>query len=390
MENKKKRYLLIAVAAIIALTFLIRPTECFTFIKYVMGLFLPLIIGLVVAFVLNVPVNGFEKLFGKIFKKAKKKPSKKAIHIISFVLTVICIILVIALFATLIIPELVKTFDSIFQSIKAALPTWLAWLDGHGINTSFVRQWLGNIDLKSFIEKATQGAEVVIGSIAGVAQTTISGGVSVVLGLIIAIYAQLDRQNLARQTKKLLYAYTNNSMATYIHKAALLLKDNFSKFLSGQCIESLILGFLIFISFLIFRLPYAALLGVVTAICALVPYIGAFISCALAVLLTLLESPEKVLVCIIVYLVVQFIESQLIYPHVVGGTVGLSPLMTLVAVLIGGNLFGLAGMIFFIPFVATISDILSDSANSRLRKKAINVNTLTPSPLGTEEPDKTE
>ena len=122
----------------------------------------------------------------------------------------------------------------------------------------------------------------------------------------------------------------------------------------------------LFISFTIFGLPYAPLLGVVTAICALIPYVGAFVSCALVVLVALLESPQKAIICLIVYLVVQFVETQFIYPYVVGGSVGLSPLWTLIAVLIGGNLFGLMGMIFFIPVVSVIYTLVKEDTDKRL------------------------
>ena len=161
------------------------------------------------------------------------------------------------------------------------------------------------------------------------------------------------------------------SVADKVCEVASLVRWSYTKYLSGQCIEALILGVLILTAFLIFGLPYASLVAMATAICALVPYIGATVSCMIAVLLTLLATPEKALLCLIVYLVVQFVETQFIYPHVVGGTVGLSPLWTLMAVLIGGKLCGFVGVIFFIPLTAALYTLVREDTNSKLMKKGV-------------------
>ena len=149
-----------------------------------------------------------------------------------------------------------------------------------------------------------------------------------------------------------------------------LLRDTYARFLSGQCVEAIILGLLILIAFTIFRLPYAGITAMLTSICAFIPYIGAFCACGIGALLTLLAEPSKVIVCIIVYLVVQFIENQFIYPNVVGSSVGLSPLWTLIAVFVGGKLFGLLGMILFIPLAAVLYILVREDANRRLELKA--------------------
>ena len=126
---------------------------------------------------------------------------------------------------------------------------------------------------------------------------------------------------------------------------------------------------LIFISFTIFKIPYASLIGILTAVCAFVPYVGAFISCFIGAFMVLLVNPSQVIIAIIIYLVIQFVETQLIYPHVVGTSVGLSPLLTLIAVLIGGSLFGLFGMIFFIPICAVLVTLISEYTNRVIHKK---------------------
>ena len=139
----------------------------------------------------------------------------------------------------------------------------------------------------------------------------------------------------------------------------------------GQCLESCILGSLIFIAFSIARLPYAGLIAVLTGICAFIPYVGSFISCSIGVLLTLLSSPGQALLCIIVYLAVQFTENQFIYPNVVGNSVGLPPLFTLLAVMLGGKLFGIVGMIFFIPLMAVVYVLVREDVQRRDVRKPI-------------------
>lgn len=338
-------------------------------INYISDLIMPVIVGFLIAFILNVPVTGFENLFGRIFRKRKHRPNEKAIHFTSILLSFICIILVVVLFCVMVIPELVKTIKSIAELIKESWPTWLAQLENYNINTNGIKAWLNDFDWQSVIGKVSGYAGDVIGSVAGAASSTISVVSLTVVGIIIAFYTLVDRNKLAGQAKNILYAYTKSAFSDKLLHVCRLIKEAYTKFLTGQCVEAIILGVLITIAFSVFRLPYAALIGTVTAICALVPYIGAFISCALGVILALMVSPQKALMCLVVYLAVQLIDAQFIYPHVVGGSVGLSPLWTIIAVLIGGKLFGLVGMIFFIPLVSVLYVLIKEDAAKRLQNK---------------------
>ena len=147
-----------------------------------------------------------------------------------------------------------------------------------------------------------------------------------------------------------------------------IFSKSFAKFLSGQCSEAVILGTLMFMAFTIFKLPYGSLVGVLTAVCAIIPYVGAFVSGAISVVLALLISPTLAVRCLIVYVAVQFVENQLIYPRVVGGSVGLPPLYTLIAAMIGGKLFGIIGIIFFIPLMAVVVELVKEDVAKRLRE----------------------
>ena len=180
------------------------------------------------------------------------------------------------------------------------------------------------------------------------------------IALVIAVYLLLSRRSLARKSKKLLYAYLAKPHADRVCHIAGLVQAAYTKFLSGQCIEACILGVLIFLAFSAFGLPYAGLIGFLTAISAFIPYVGAFVACVIGALLILLSSPEQALISVLVFLVVQFVENLFIYPNVVGTSVGLPPLFTFLAALIGGNLFGILGMLIGVPFAATIYQLLKN------------------------------
>lgn len=182
-------------------------------------------------------------------------------------------------------------------------------------------------------------------------------------------YVLIGWRELSSQSKRALYAYCKESVADRICHISKLAHDTYAKFLSGQCVEVMILGTLIFLSFSVAGIPYAGLTAVLTAAFAFVPYIGGFLSCAFGILFTLLAAPNKALLCLIVYQATQFVENQFIYPHVVGNSVGLSPFWTLLAVLLGGKLFGVLGMIFFIPLMALVSQLLHESIERRLHTR---------------------
>ena len=233
-----------------------------------------------------------------------------------------------------------------------------------------------NMQIRNLPRYEEQLLTTIIGSVVSVAGSTISTVVNAAVSLVIMFYVLVGKQELGKQTRRALYAYCKESVADKVCHIAKLSHDTYAKFLSGQCVEVLILGTLIFLSFSIFRIPYAGLTAVLTAAFAFVPYIGAFLSCAIGMLLTLLAEPNKVILCLIVYQAAQFVENQFIYPHVVGSSVGLSPFWTLLAVLLGGKMFGVLGIIFFIPLMAVISQLLHENIEHRLAVRKLKKNDL--------------
>ena len=329
------------------------------------SLLTPILAGLLAAFVLSVPMNGFEKLLRRWLPKAKQA----LLDGLSLGLTLLVIAAVLALALRLAVPELARSLGSIAGEVRARWPQWARKLSELGLDTGAVTDWFAANDWRTLLEKALTGAGSLIGGIVTVASSTVSVAVNAAFALVIMFYVLLGKRDLGRQCRKLLYAALRETAADRICAVAALTHDTYARFLSGQCVEVVILGSLIFVAFSVFRIPYAALTAVLTAVLAFIPYVGAFSSCAIGALLTLLAEPEKTILCIIVYQAVQFVENQFIYPHVVGGSVGLAPVWTLVAALLGGQLFGLVGIIFFIPLTAVIYQLIGQGTNRRLAAK---------------------
>lgn len=371
MTKKTKQYLLLITFAIGLFAALTNFDIVLSIANKIFNLFLPLIVGLVIAFILSVPMKGFENLITKIFSKTKYKPKGKTLNIIGFVLTIVSVTFTLFIVFRLALPEIIASVQTIIDTIIKKWPKWMNILSEYNIDTKQLSNVMSNIDLASLATKLTGGAEIFIGSIFNISVSIVSGVITTLIAIVISVYTLLSREALSRQTKKLIYACTKNNIADKICYIAKRTQDIFTKFLSGQCVEAFILGILMFLAFTIFRLPYAGLIGVLAGVCTFVPYVGAFVAFSVGTFLVLISDPSKVIITIIVYLVVQFIETQFIYPHVVGNSVGLSPLLTLVAALIGGDLFGLFGIIFFIPFTAVIYSLLSEFINERIKKKQI-------------------
>ncbi|MDO4514943.1 MAG: AI-2E family transporter [Lachnospiraceae bacterium] len=369
MNSKIKQNMILIAFGVFLYAALMNYSDIIAFSKGLFGIFLPIISGLIIAFVLNVPMSGFENLYRRLFQKAKCNPSNGMISTLSLLSTIGCIILIIILICTMIIPEIASSVRSIYTIIAVKSPEWIAKLGQFGVDTTWIDQQLSGIDFENLFKNVLTGAGSLLNSAVGIASSTINVFVTCGFALVIAIYVLLGRKTLARQCKMLLYAHTKKKVAERVCYVANLINDTYSKFLSGQCIEAIILGFMIFIAFWIFKIPYASLIALLTGVLSFIPYIGAFCACFIGVLLVLLVNPVQALISFVVYQVVQFIENQFIYPNVVGGSVGLAPLWTLVAVLIGGDLFGVIGMIFFIPLTAVVYQLLKEYTHKRLKDK---------------------
>ncbi len=366
MDKNYRRQLGLIAFGVVLFTALNHLNYIVNFFGTLAGMLTPVFAGLLTAFVLSVPMQGIAKRLSRFMPKS----SERTIDLLSLLLTLLLVAAIIALICIIAIPQLAASIKSIAALVKEKWPDWAALLRDYGIDTNGLTQRLASLDWKTAIERALNGAGVVIGSVVSVAGSTVSTIANAAISLVITFYVLIGRHELGKQSKRALYAYCKESVADGICHAARLAHDTYSKFLSGQCVEVLILGTLIFLSFSVFHIPYAGLTAVLTSAFAFVPYIGAFLSCVFGILLTLLAEPSKAILCLIVYQAAQFVENQFIYPHVVGSSVGLSPFWTLLAVLLGGKMFGVIGIIFFIPLMALVSQLLHENIEKRLITKA--------------------
>ncbi len=380
--NKKnvKKILGIITFTVILFVLLINFAAVLKWLKFIWGVCFPFVLGGALAFCLNIPMSFFErKLFsGETDKKKAKKPGTLMGVIarpVSLVLTLLCIVLIVAIVVTVLVPQLTKTFESIGVVMTDFLPKAQAWLkdvfSGEGAVAEFVSsmeldwtKWLDGI--KDF---ALNGAGNVISVTMNATVAVVNSVVSFFISFIFAIYILMQKENLSRQLTKLIKAVWNEKTVEKICRICSLSYFTFSRFITGQCIEALILGTMFFVIMSVFRFPYALLVGVVIAVTALIPIVGAFVGCFVGAFLILMVNPMQALAFVILFLVLQQIEGNLIYPHVVGNSVGLPSMWVLFAVTVGGSLMGVAGMLIFIPIMSVFYSLLREWVNGQLKEK---------------------
>lgn len=367
MKGKSNQMIFYITFGVVLYAALMNFSMVLLFLQRMLDLVFPILLGLILAFMLSVPVRGFERLLTRAAFKSAHEPKAGLVRGLSLALALLCIALVLGLAFTIAIPALAESVSGIAPLVKEKWPEWVSSLEGYHIDLTRAAEWFQLSDWG----KLSIGANFIWDSAVNAAASTVSVITNSVFAFVIAIYVLLSKHMLANQVKKLMDAHLEAGTVERICYISNLVRDTYGKFLSGQCMEAIILGGLIFIAFSLFQLPYAGLIGFLTSLFAFVPYVGALASCMIGAFLILLAAPSKVMLCIAVYMAVQFVENQFIYPHVVGTSVGLSPLWTLIAALLGGKLFGLVGIIFFIPLMAVFYCLVREDANHRLQSRGV-------------------
>ena len=344
-------------------------------LKFVGKVISPFVIGGAIAFIINIPMRFFEeKIFGK-GKKAGKKWALKLARPFSLILTLLVVIGVIATVALIVIPEMGKTILNLGKTIQEFIPEVQEWALRVFHENEEIVGWVSNFDfewdkiLKSSINFLTNGAGDMIDTTYQAAKSVISGVSTFVIAFVFACYIVLQKEKLGVQVRKLLCAFMPEDWRNILFAFGGVVNKSFTNFLTGQCMEAVILGLMFLVAMAIFGLPYALLISVLIAFTALIPIFGAFIGCGVGALLIFMISPTKALVFIIMFLVLQQIEGNFIYPHVVGNSVGLPSIWVLVAVTVGANLMGVVGMLIFIPLTSVVYTMLRGIVNRRLGLK---------------------
>lgn len=345
-------------------------------LKTIWGIIFPFVLGGAIAFVINVPMSFLEK---KIFGKTKdgNKVGEKLARPISLLLTIILAVGVIALVMFGVIPQLTRTMGSLMISIANFVPQMQNWIREFSHNNQEIMKLVNQVQFNQ--DQAIKWGISILGSGAGnMMNTTMSAVGSIVSGFAtffiafsFACYILFQKEKLHVQIRKVFFAFISKQKAEAFLKICSLTYQTFANFLTGQCVEAVILGSMFVVTLSILKMPYALLIGTLIAFTALIPIFGAFIGCAVGCFLIFMVNPKQAILFIIVFLILQQIEGNLIYPHVVGGSVGLPSIWVLAAVTIGGNLMGIVGMLIFIPLVSVLYTIFREFVYLCLKEKNI-------------------
>lgn len=363
------RHIILFIAVVILGVINIR--ELFGVLKFVLGISQPFIWGGAIAFVMNIPLNGIEK---RLLKNWKGKYAGKFKRPVSILLSLFLVVFIIVFVIMTVVPQLGKTIMDLGNKLPAFFDQAVAELETLCASNPQIVGYLEqlqniSLDWDKIIDSALHffqnGVGSMVTSTVSVASTIIGIVVNAVVAVIFSIYVLSQKEKLGNQGRRILKAYLPEKVNRQVLRVLGLLSNNFNSFISGQCLEAVILGTMFVVTLTIFRIPYALLIGVLIAFTALIPIVGAFIGCVVGAFLILVDSPVKALVFVIIFLVLQQIEGNLIYPHVVGNSVGLPSMWVLVAVTLGGSLMGIAGMLLFIPLVSTAYTLLRDDVNGR-------------------------
>lgn len=340
-------------------------------ILLMVGILQPFLIGGAIAFVINIPMRWIEN---SIFKKWNGKVGKKLRRPVSLVLTILLLVFLVNLVIITVVPQVTRTamelgvqipifFNGLLVELEKLTKTYPEILEYVQQLKSLEINW--ETALQAILNFMQNGMGNVLTSTMSFAGSIIGGVVQGVIAFIFAVYILLQKERLESQGERILQAYLSQKAYIRIRKILSLLHQNFSNFISGQCLEAVILGTLFVICMSLFGFPYAIMVGVLIAFTALIPIVGAFIGCFVGAFLILINDPIQAVWFIVLFLVLQQIEGNLIYPRVVGNSVGLPAIWVLVAVSLGGSLMGVAGMLLFIPLVSTGYTLLREDVNIR-------------------------
>lgn len=384
IDKKTIRNIFFLASGCIILYWLLHETEHVKAIwKSVTGILSPFVIGSVLAFILNVPMRAIERYLKFIEKDGLRR-------LVAILLTFVAFALVIAGVFGLLIPQLGATIQTLIpkltdfflkigtqvQTILNENPQLLQWVYDNTGFESF--EWAGIIQqvmtvVKNSVTVIANGAFSAVGNVAGAL-------VDAVVGIVFALYCLASKEVLARQGRKLLYALVPEKAADEGIRILRLTNSTFSNFISGQCLEAVILGCLFAVAMAIFKMPYISLISVLIAVTALVPLVGAFIGCILGAFFILVNDPFQAVIFIVMFLVIQQIEGNLIYPKVVGTSIGLPGMWVLVAVTIGGDIMGIGGMLIMIPLSSVLYTLLREFSNKRVAERNIDPEKLKDQP----------
>lgn len=384
IDNRTLRNIFLGVGGCILLYWFLHETERVSgVLAVVKGIFSPFVVGAAIAFIFNVPMRFIER-----YLDIDKPGLKRAVAI---VMTLIFLVLVVTLIFHLLIPQLESTVMTLVEQLppffNRVVTAAMDFIRAHPEVEEFVVEnlipkdfnwatfdWTA-IDWKSIVEKVANFASTSISTIVSGAYSTIGSVagfvVNAVISIVFALYCLGGKERLARQCRKLLYAFLPESFSDETIRIFRLTNSTFSNFISGQCLEAIILGGMFAVAMIILKMPYVALVSVIISVTALVPLVGAFVGCFLGAFFILVDNPMQAMWFVVMFLVLQQIEGNLIYPKVVGDSIGLPGMWVLLAVTVGGEIMGVGGMFVMIPIVSVLYTLLREITTRRVTARKI-------------------
>ncbi len=375
MGSKLKGYLFLVTYAILLYLAVSNIKAVLAFLGSVLVVLSPFILGVLFAYVLNILMNLFEKKLFHKMKTSKKTFVRKALRPLSILATFTLVIVFFTIIALFLIPQLeesISTFTSNMNSYIESINKFINNInDRFGLSGDIWNDI--TLNWNEIITKSSQFITAALPQIYNFTKNLTSGIINIVMGLIISIYLLAKKEKMIKIIKQLMYAFVPEKTANKLYDTGVQANKTFQSFISGQAIEALILGGLVFIGMLIFGFPYALLCSVIIAITALIPIFGAWIGAIPSAFIILMAQPQKAIWFIIFIVILQQLEGNLIYPKVVGDSIGLDGLWVLFALIVGGSFFGLAGMLIGIPGFAVLYTIVRRITNRKLKEKKISI-----------------
>lgn len=375
IDKRTVRNIFLVAVGAIAFYWVLNETEQFKSLwNTLKDIVSPFILGAAMAFILNVPMRVVEKALKFIQNEGLRRTAAiiLTLVVILFAITGVVLLLVPQITETiqLLIPKLIDfvfKVEAVIMEFLEANPQLLQWVS----NTTDLQ----SLDWAGLIQKAATMIKSSVSVIASGAFSAVGGVtnalVDLVIGLVFSLYCLARKEILARQGRRILYAFFPEKFCDETIRILRLTNSTFSNFISGQCLEAVILGCLFAVSMSILKMPYIPLVSVLIAVTALIPLVGAFVGCFLGAFFILVNDPIQALIFVAMFLVLQQIEGNLIYPKVVGTSIGLPGMWVLVAVAVGGDLMGVAGMLVMIPISSVLYALLRDLTNKRVAERGI-------------------
>lgn len=359
-----KTVILVGVVLLIILNF----NGVINIIKNTVGVFFPLLLGAGIAYVLNILVSVYEKIY---FAKSKKRIILSTRRAVSIFLSIVTIGAVLIFFLLILIPQVNQFVNLLIEKFPTVYENVLAWANQYTDQLPVLQEKLKNLNMdgNTALAKGSQVLSKWAGGTVSVVGTIFGGIMNLIIAMFFSIYILFSKEDLKNKFEKLLNSFIKADNRKKIYNVLRTANESFSSYIVGQCKEAVIIGVLCTLGLWIFRFPYATIIGSVIGLTALIPLVGAYIGAAVGFLLIVAVDPIKALFFLLFIVVLQQVEGNIIYPKVVGESVGLPGIWVFAAITVGAGLMGIPGILFGVPIFATLYKLLSQVVNERQKLK---------------------